>query len=110
MTTGILQTSILRFVTYAIIQKIFGIAFNILRPRQDGHHFPDDILKCIFLNENLYISIKISLKFARKGPINNIPALVQKMHCHRPGDKPLIIWTNDGLFTDTDMRHSASMF
>ena len=22
-----------------------------LRPRQDGHHFPDDNLKCIFLNE-----------------------------------------------------------
>ena len=24
-----------------------------LRPRQDGRHFPDDIFKCIFLNENL---------------------------------------------------------
>ena len=36
---------------------------NTLRPRQDGHHFPDDIFKCIFLNENLYISIKISLKY-----------------------------------------------
>ena len=45
-------------------------------PRQNGHHFPDDIFKCIFLNENVWISIKISLKFAPKGPINNIPALV----------------------------------
>ena len=27
--------------------------FNTLRPRQNGHHFPDDILKCIFLNENV---------------------------------------------------------
>ena len=34
-------------------------------------------------------SIKISLKFVRKGPINNIPALVQTMAWHRPGDKPL---------------------
>ena len=35
--------------------------------------------KCIFLNENIWISIKISLKFVPKGPINNIPALVQIM-------------------------------
>ena len=26
---------------------------NTLRLRQDGRHFPDDIFKCIFLNENL---------------------------------------------------------
>ena len=25
---------------------------NTLSPRQDGRHFPDDIFKCIFLNEN----------------------------------------------------------
>ena len=35
---------------------------NTLRPRQCGRHFADDILKCIFLNENIWISIKISLK------------------------------------------------
>ena len=32
---------------------------------------------------------KISLKFVPKGPINNIPALLQKMAWRRPGDKPL---------------------
>ena len=42
-----------------------------------------------FLNKNVKISIKISLKFVPKGPINNIPALVQIMTWHRPGDKPL---------------------
>ena len=36
----------------------------------------DDIVKCIFFNEKIWISIKISLKFVSKGPINNIPALV----------------------------------
>ena len=61
---------------------------NTLRPRQNGRHFPDDIFKCIFLNENIWISIKISLKFVPKGPINNIPALVQIMAWRRPGDKP----------------------
>ena len=63
--------------------------FNTLRPRQNGRRFPDDIFKCIFLNENAWISIKISLKFVPRGPINNIQALVQIMAWRRPGDKPL---------------------
>ena len=62
---------------------------NTLRPRQNGRRFPDDIFKCIFLNENARISINISLKFVRKSPINNIPALVLIMAWRRPGDKPL---------------------
>ena len=62
---------------------------DTLRPRQNGHHFPDDIFKFIFLNENAWIPIKISLKFVPQGPINNIPALVQIMAWRRPGDKPL---------------------
>ena len=33
---------------------------NILRPRQNGRHFADDICKGIFLNENVWIPIKIS--------------------------------------------------
>ena len=36
---------------------------NTLRPRQNGRHLPDDIFKCYFLNENVWISIKISLNF-----------------------------------------------
>ena len=60
-----------------------------MRPRQNGRHFADDTFKRIFLNENVRISIKISLKFVPKGPINNIPALVQIMAWRRPGDKPL---------------------
>ena len=62
---------------------------NTLRPGQNGRHFTDDIFKCIFLNENVWIPIKISLKFVPKSPINNIPALVQIMAWRRPGDKPL---------------------
>ena len=52
-------------------------------------HFPDDIFKSIFFNENVQILIKISLTFVPKAPINNIPALVQIMAWRRPGDKPL---------------------
>ena len=62
---------------------------NTLRPRENGCHFGDDIFKCIFVNENLRIPIKISQKFVPKGPINNISGLVQKMTWHWPGDKPL---------------------
>ena len=62
---------------------------NTLRPRHNGSHFADDTFKRIFLNENLKISIKISLKFIPKGPINNFPALVQIMAWRLPGDKPL---------------------
>ena len=37
--------------------------------------------------------IKISLKFVPKGPVNNIPALVQMA----PIKQQAIIWANDGL-------------
>ena len=59
-----------------------------LRPRQNCCHFADDIFKCIFLNENAWILLKISSKFVRKVWINNIPVLDQIMAWRRPGDKP----------------------
>ena len=65
----------------------------LTRPRQSGSqngpHFADDIFKCIFLNENVWISFKISLKFVPKVQINNIPTLVQIMAWCRSGNKPL---------------------
>ena len=67
----------------------FILPINILRSRQNGRHFPDDIFKCIFLNEIVYISIQILLKFVPKGPISNIPSLTQIMAWRRSGDKPL---------------------
>ena len=56
---------------------------------KNGRHLPDDIFKCIFVNKNVWISLKISLKFVPKGLTNNTPALVQIMAWRRPGDKPL---------------------
>ena len=80
--------------TWIITHKMEMILFrpqwvNTLRPRQNGRHFPDDIFKRIFLNENVWILINISLKFVPRGPINNIPTLFQVMAWRRPGDKPL---------------------
>ena len=81
---------------FAIYHDIWSLApgrcigdFNTLRPRQNGRHFPDDIFKWIFFNENVWISIESSLKCVPKGQINNIPALVLLMAWRCPGDKPL---------------------
>ena len=46
-------------------------AVSTLRPRQNDCHFADNVFKRIFLNENIWIVIKISPKFVRKGPIND---------------------------------------
>ena len=64
----------------------------------------DDIFKWIFLNENIWILIKISFKIVPRSPINNIPTLVQLMARHLIGDKPLSepMLTR---FTDTYMQH-----
>ena len=45
---------------------------NTLRPRQNGRRFAVDTFKRIFLNENVYISINISLKFVPNGLTNSI--------------------------------------
>ena len=65
------------------------VGLNTLRPRQNGRHFADDTFERIILNENVWTSITISLKFVRKGTINNIPSLVKIMAWRRSGDKPL---------------------
>ena len=64
----------------------------------------DDILKCIFMNENDRIPIQISLKFVASSPIDSKPALVQVMAWRWIGDKPLSepMLTQ---FTDSYMRY-----
>ena len=73
----------------ALSRAITSVLINTLGPRRNGRHFADDIFKCIFVNENVWIPIKISLNFVPKGAINNILALVQIMAWRRAGDKPL---------------------
>ena len=75
--------------SFVIKREITTMDMNTSMPRQNGHYFADDIFKCIFFNENIWISLKISLKFVPKVRINNISALVQRMAWRRPGDKPL---------------------
>ena len=84
------------------------ILLSILSPRQKRRHFADDIFKCNFLNESVWIPIKSSLKFVPQGPVKNIPALVQITFWCWTGERPLSepMMTH---FSDAYMRHSASM-
>ena len=75
---------------YGLVMSLYDVTMiSTLRPRQNGRYFADHIFKCIFLNENAWISLQISLKFVPKVRINNIPALVKIMAWRRPGDKSL---------------------
>ena len=84
---GLLKHSYSSIIPLWQIYSLMDI--NSLRPRQNGHHFADDTLKHIFLNQNVRNSIDISLKFVPNGRIHNITSLVQIMAWHWPGDKPL---------------------
>ena len=81
--------------------KVQLVVVNTLRLRQNCHNFPDDIFKCISLNKNVQILIKISI--SPEGPINNIPALGQMTR------QQAIIWTDSGYIIDAYMRHLASI-
>ena len=67
----------------------YRLDINTLGPRQHDSHFRDDIFKWIFLNENVWISIEISLKLVPSVPNNSIPALVHIMAWWLTGDKPV---------------------
>ena len=75
---------------------------------QNSQRFPDGISKSIFVNENVHISIKISLQSVPKQPNTNIPELVRIMAWCWSGDKPLSepIMTQ---FDDAYVRRSDSM-
>ena len=93
--------SIRYVVNVPIDNKSALVQVNTLGSRKNGSHFADDIFKCIFVNENVWIPIKISPKFVPKDPIDNIPALVQIMAWRCAGDKPL----SEPMM----VSHSASM-
>ena len=84
------------------------MTINSLRLWQNRHRFADDIFKWNFLSENDWILTYISLKFVPKGPISNIPALVQVMAWGPTDDKPI----SEPMMTQLNnpyMRRSASM-
>ena len=75
-------------------EKVFEIKtavswLNTLRPRQSCRHFADVIFRSICLNENVQMSLKISLRLVPKVWLNNTPAVVQVMAWGWAGTKKL---------------------
>ena len=78
-----------------------GISRTLAVPKSSRQymltHFADDIFKRIFFNEDVWISIKISLTFVARGPINNISDFsIGSDNGLAPFRQQAIIWTNDG--------------
>ena len=73
-----------------LIYREYGAYMSLTDRRRDKMAvILRNIFQCFFLNENVWISLNISLKFIIKFRINNNPALVQKMASRRPGHNPL---------------------
>ena len=58
------------------------------RPRHHCCFFANYFFKCIFSNENAWITPKISLMYVSNVPINSVSALVQIIAWRRPGNRP----------------------
>ena len=85
-----------RFWTYlsGLLHRHFGGRCDCRQKTQENMidkmmPFPDHIFRWTSFHEIVWISITIALKFVPKGPIRNIPALVQIIAWHQSDDKPL---------------------
>ena len=82
--------NVVNFVPLSMCERLSKTVIGRLTHWQNGCHIPEDHFKRFFLNEMIWISLKISLKCVPKVRINNIPALFKIMAWRRPGDKPLL--------------------
>ena len=73
----------------------YHIHFNTLRPKQTCRQFANDIFKCILLNKNVWISLKISLKFVPEVWINNNSSIGSDSG-FAPTRRQASTWANDG--------------
>ena len=67
-----------------LIQKIMHLVSvqytsAYIPPGQNDRHFTNDTFKGTLMNKKIFTSIRISLKFVRKGPMDNAAALVEVM-------------------------------
>ena len=63
-------------------------------PRENGRHFADVcFFRCVFLNEDIWISINISLKFVLKVQINDM-IIFSSDNGLAPTRRQASIWTN----------------
>ena len=71
-------------------------AFNRMKPEQNGRCFAEDIFLHIFMNENVRILNKISVKYGPRDPVDEKSALDQVMACCRQATSHYLIqcWPN----------------
>ena len=95
---------------YCAVRNILQVDPSVLthQGREKWLWYGRRYIKCIFLNENFWISNYISLKCILHCLIDNMSSLVQIMACHRIGDKPL---SRPMMVQSTDayMCHLASI-
>ena len=100
---------------------------NTLRPRQNGHHFAEDIFNAfswmkmfqlrLKFHRSLFPRVQLTIfqhwfrlwLVAWPAPSHNLNQCWNIVNGLAPSRQQAIIWTNDGQFTDTYMRHSTSM-
>ena len=80
-----------------------------MTPRQNGRHNADDILKLIFLYENVVSWFNFHWNVLLRGQLTISLALIQVMVWRRAGsDSPLAEQVMMTYFIDAYMRHLAS--
>ena len=56
------------FLSLVVLQTSAAfVVVLVISPKQNVHHFADDIIKCSFMNDIFCISIQISRKFVPEG-------------------------------------------
>ena len=69
----------------------YWMSWLTLKAWNNSCHFENDILNCLFLNENYCTSVQFPTKFVLRNccPTDNHLALIQMMAWHRTGNNPL---------------------
>ena len=86
------------------LRPLLPTEISTLRPRQNRCHFADAIFKCVFLNENAWIALKISLKF-----VPAITYLCPHLIWSQGALAMRLRWNLDGIFIKTQTIYLEQM-
>ena len=81
----------------------YVIPEHINAEKKNYRYFADDISKCLFFNENVWVLLYIWLKFVPKVPI------IYSTYVPITTKRQAIIWANNDYFIHAYMRYSVSI-